>query len=74
MKFRSILIDTSNPLTRKTMWRREKFGSFFIGWLIHWGSLFDAVIGIITFRIVLTNFGLRLAIRYCKVKASSKEE
>jgi len=57
MKFKSKLINISNPFTRGTMWKRETFGSFLVGWLIHWGSLFDAIIGIVTFRIVSSKGG-----------------
>ena len=65
MKFKNYLINISNPFTRGTMWRRETFGSFLVGWLIHWGSLVDGVIGIITFRIVITSFGYRIAMLHC---------
>lgn len=66
-------IHMSNPFTRGTMWRRETFGSFLVGWLIHWGSLVDAVIGIVTLRIVLTSFGFRFAMLHCRVRVPSEE-
>lgn len=65
MKFVGRLFDISNPFTRGTIWKRESFGCFFMGWLIHWGSLLDAIIGIITFRTILTEFGYRFAILHC---------
>ncbi len=71
---KSNLIDISAPFTRGTMWRRETFGSFLMGWLIHWGSLVDAVIGIITFRIVLTSLGLRLAMLHCRERTPREKK
>ena len=74
MRFKSNLVNISNPFTRGTMWKRETFGSFLVGWLIHWGTLVDGVIGIVTFRIVLTSFGLSLALLHCRVRTPTEEE
>lgn len=73
MKFKSNLMHISNPFTRGTMWKRETFSSFLVGWLIHWGSLMDGIIGIITFRIVLTSFGLNLAMLHARTRTPRKK-
>lgn len=68
MKFYNKIINISNPFTRGIMWKRESFGSFLVGWLIHWGALVDGIIGIVTFRLVLTSFAYRFAILHCRVR------